>query len=166
MWRVLSAVVLVILGFAATASTPARAVDRPVFFAALSGRNEVPPNNSRGFGLAVFVRQHQSASIEYRLFTVLTENITQAHIHCGAEGVNGPVVAFLFGPASPPVDSNGQLARGTIDAADVVAVPNSPACPGGVASLRDLLAKMEMGLAYVNVHTTAFPGGQIRGQIR
>ena len=42
---------------------------------------------------------------------------------------------------------------------------DSAACPGGVATLEDVLEKMRTGGAYVNVHTTQFPGGEIRGQI-
>jgi hypothetical protein len=166
MWKPLFALVLLALAFGATSSRPAVALEKPVFAAHLSGRNEVPTNTARGSGLAVVLRQPGASLLTYRLVTVLTQDVVQAHIHCGAEGVNGPVVAFLFGPASPPVTINGMLAQGSIGPAQVISVPSSAACPGGISSLDDLIDKMEAGMTYVNVHTSAFPGGQIRGQLR
>ena len=94
-------------------------------------------------------------------------NVVAAHIHRGAVGVNGPVVAFLFGPApAGGGPANGLLASGTI-----VRGVNLPA-----ATFDQLIADMRAGLTYVNVHTNDgvappntgpgdFPGGEIRGQI-
>jgi hypothetical protein len=76
------------------------------------------------------------------------------------------VVAFLFGFDPAGVSENGVLAEGTITAANVIPRPDSPACPGGVANFDDLIAKMRSGDAYVNVHTVAFPAGEIRGQLK
>jgi hypothetical protein len=57
------------------------------------------------------------------------------------------------------VSSNGTLAEGTFTAANLVG-------PLAGATLADLLAEMEAGNSYVNVHTLAFPPGEIRGQVR
>jgi hypothetical protein len=53
-----------------------------------------------------------------------------------------------------------------IGAGDVIAAPDSAACPGGVASLADLILKIQSGETYVNVHTLAHPGGEIRGPLQ
>lgn len=73
-------------------------------------------------------------------------------------GQNGPVVAFLFG--GPPIEEqfNGILAEDTITEADLVGPLEGQ--PFGA-----LLDAIEAGNTYVNVHTTANPGGEIRGQI-
>ena len=48
---------------------------------------------------------------------------------------------------------NGRLVEGSFTAADVTGI-----------SFEELLAEMQAGTAYVNVHTTQFPGGEMRGQ--
>lgn len=133
------------------------------FAAPLSGDQEVPPVETRSTGLAKF--QLRGDELSYHLNVSRTEGVTQSHIHCGAAGVNGPVVVFLFGFVPGGVTSNGRLADGTITAADVIPRADSAACPGGVADFDDLLEKMRSGDAYVNVHTLAHPAGEIRGQI-
>jgi hypothetical protein len=74
------------------------------------------------------------------------------------------VAAFLCGgggkPACPPA---GGTITGTITAADVVAIPTQNLAAGDLASL---MKAIRAGVAYVNVHTTNFPSGEIRGQIR
>ena len=97
-------------------------------------------------------------------------NVVAAHIHIGPEGVNGPVVAFLFHPGDPGAGRNSLLVRGTITEEDLVG-------PLAGQPLSALLDEMVAGNAYVNVHTDDgvappdtgpgdFPGGEIRGQIR
>lgn len=76
---------------------------------------------------------------------------------CGTEGVNGPVVAFLFGPVSGGVDADGVLAQGALTNV------TNPACG---ETLSDLVQSMRDGNTYVNVHTLTNPPGEIRGQIR
>lgn len=138
--------------------------DQRNFVAPLSGDQEVPPNDSQGTGVAKFKLSEDGTELSYKLIVANIDNVTQAHIHCGAEGVNGPVVAFLFGFVADGVTVNGVLAEGTITS--VIPRPDSPACPGGVADFDDLLAKMRSGDAYVNVHTVELPPGEIRGQIQ
>jgi hypothetical protein len=76
------------------------------------------------------------------------------------------VVAFLFGPVLGGLDANGVLAQGALTNANTIPRPDSAQCPGGVANFDELIAKIRSGEAYVNVHTLANPGGEIRGQIR
>jgi hypothetical protein len=80
---------------------------------------------------------------------------TASHIHVGAKGVNGPVVAFLFGPADPAVGAFHPT--GTITKANLV---------GPLAGNWDgFVAAMAKGETYVNAHSTVNPGGAIRAQI-
>jgi hypothetical protein len=78
------------------------------------------------------------------------------HIHLGAAGTNGPIVAFLFGP-----DAGGQNQlnlSGTITEANFVG-------PMAGKKWSDFASAMAAGQLYVNFHTKANPGGEIRAQI-
>jgi len=140
--------------------------------APLSGGEEVPANVSKARGNATFDVSADGLSITYKLIVANIENVVAAHIHCCAPvGVNAGVVAFLAGNFPPGGGSvDGVLATGTITAANLV---------GSLAGhpLTDLLAAMQAGTTYVNVHTNDgvapintgpgdFPGGEIRSQIR
>jgi hypothetical protein len=126
---------------------------------------EVPATTSKGQGQATFQLSKDGDSLDFKLNVANIEDVTQAHIHCGTPGVNGPIVAFLFGFDPSGVTTNGTLNEGTLTNANVIPVGSSAACPGGVANFDDLIAKMQSGGAYVNVHTIAFPGGEIRGNL-
>lgn len=133
------------------------------FVAHLSGGEEVPPVDTKATGQAMFQLSRDGTELSFRLNVANIENVTQAHIHLAPAGSNGGVVAWLY-PDGPPAQlipgrSDGVLATGTITAADLV---------GGLAGLdlSDLVEAMRTGNAYVNVHTSQFPGGEIRGQIR
>jgi len=142
------------------------------FIAILNGANERPnPVDTRAHGVAKFQLSKDGTELHYKLIAANIENVTASHIHVGDSETAGPVVAFLFG--SVPAGggrSSGVLAEGTITSDDLVGQ-----LAGG--TLEDLLALIEAGNAYVNVHTNDgvaptntgpgdFPGGEIRGQIR
>lgn len=130
----------------------------------LTGDAERPtPNDSKGQGQAIFQVSEDGSSIHYKLIVANIQNVTQAHIHCcaNAEGTAG-VVAWLY-PSGPPAQlipgrSQGILGEGVITQASLV---------GSLAGqpLSALLDAINNGLAYVNVHTSQFPPGEIRGQI-
>jgi hypothetical protein len=90
------------------------------------------------------------------------QNVTQAHIHWGATGHDGSVLVDLLpnGPPSPAF-TDGMLSTGTIDPSDILGLAG--AAPISMDSLRALMSNNN---AYVNVHTSANPGGHIRGQLR
>jgi hypothetical protein len=139
------------------------------FGTALSGREENPPVPTNARGSAIFTLNDDGTELAYKLIVANIDNVTQAHIHCGPAGVNGPIVLWLY-PSAPPSQliagtSNGILNQDVANNADVIARPDSPACPGGVADLSDVVEKLSNGGAYANVHTSAFPPGEIRGQI-
>ena len=129
------------------------------------GDTEVPATASKGQAQAIFHMSEDGTSLDFKLIASNIVDVTQSHIHCGAAGVNGPVVVFLYG-FGPTVSPNGVLSEGTITTANVIPRPDSPACPGGVANLDDVIEKMNNDGAYVNVHTVAIPGGEIRGDIK
>ncbi|WP_254535123.1 CHRD domain-containing protein [Halomarina litorea] len=136
----------------------------------LLGANEVPPVDSPGDGAAVVAVSPDGDELQYFLYARNTERVTQAHIHVGGPDENGSVVLFLFGREDEDgrfvgaldqgVTSNGLLASGTLSADDLVG-PLADA-----DSLDSLLEEMRSGNAYVNVHTAATPGGEIREQVR
>lgn len=128
------------------------------FTAPLEGEQEVPPVETKGTGVAKFQLSKDGTELSYKLISSNIDGVTQSHIHVGAAGVNGPVVVFLFGFVADGVSPNGVLAQGTITASDLVG-------PLAGMPLSVLLAEMEAGNTYVNVHTIANPGGEIRGQI-
>jgi hypothetical protein len=149
----------------------ASAIAQPRNFTAhLTGDEEVPAVDTRAVGQTVFQLNREGTELRFRLIAANIEDVTMAHIHCGAAGENGPVVAWLYPDTPPPAPIPGRFSGvlnvGTVTAADVVAQPASEVCPGGVANFDDLLEKISTGGAYVNVHTLDNPAGEIRGQIR
>ncbi len=88
-------------------------------------------------------------------FSGLT-NPQAAHIHVGQRGVAGPIIFDLAGGASPLSSPlQGQLNAGNF----------TPRPEQGINTLDDAWRAIREGRAYVNVHTAAYPNGEIRGQL-
>ena len=111
------------------------------------------------------------AQLDYTLsYSGLEADVTQAHIHFGQRSVNGGISAWLCGTAGLPGPTGTPLCPGaragdisdTIVAADVIGPTGQGIAPTEFA---ELVAAIRAGRAYANVHTTKFPGGEIRGQI-
>lgn len=134
-----------------------RIITEPRFTAALAGEFEVPFVDSPGRGEASF-RKVGNNRMAFTLSVSGLRDITQAHIHKGRPGRNGPIVAWLFGP-STGTSQSGVLASGTLQRRDLVG-------PLQGRSIQALTRLMRTGNAYVNVHTRRYPEGEIRGQIR
>jgi hypothetical protein len=94
--------------------------------------------------------------------------VTQAHIHFGKRHVGGGIIVFFCsnlgnGPAGTQACPASGTVTGTITAADVV----GPTAQGVAAgNFNALVEALDNHTAYGNIHTTAFPAGEIRGQIR
>ena len=143
------------------------AEDRGLGGARLTGFQEVPVISTDAGG--TFRAAFDGTSLVYELsYSDLQGAVTQAHIHLGQRSVNGGIAAWLCGntdttpagvqacPAAPATIS------GIIAADDVV----GPAGQGIAATeFEELVRAIRRGVAYVNVHTTAFPGGEIRAQL-
>ena len=151
---------LVIIGAilaAALFPSPTLAVPR-TYTAMLTGASEVPPVPTMATGEATFALSDDGLALTYRLTVNNITDVTASHIHVAVSGVNGPVVVPLFiGPVKTGAFT-GVLAEGTITAADLRGVLAG-------MPLNALVDRIETGGAYVNVHTTSRPGGEIRGQI-
>lgn len=106
---------------------------------------------------------------QFRLTVRDGTGIIQAHFHCASAGVNGPVVAFLFGPADPPgVDVGEGSVEGTLDNSDIIppeTLENIEACGVPLNNIASLAFALRAGKIYANVHSTVFPTGVIRGQL-
>lgn len=150
-------------------STPAAAAMH-VFEAALRGASEAPPNASPGTGFATVTFDDVAQTMRVQTsFQDLTAGTTAAHIHViplGSVLDVGPVattvpsfVGFPSGVTSGAFDS-------TLDVTSLAAYnPSFITGNGGTTALASaaLLGGLQDRRAYFNIHTTAFPGGEIRG---
>lgn len=100
-------------------------------------------------------------AIDYRLNIdpLPLSTVTSAHIHVGAAGSNGPIIFSLYFSGFG-VPFNGFI-NGALTAFDL-----QPQPANGISSFNDAINAILSGGAYVNVHTTAYPAGEIRGQLQ
>ena len=136
----------------------------------LKGEHETPPHDTQAQGEAIFQVSKDGLSVSYRLIASNIDNVVASHIHQGVVGVPGPAVVFLYGNAAPGGGRHdGVLATGTLTAANLIG-------PLAGQPISALVAMIESGNAYVNVHTNDgvsptntgpgdFPAGEIRGQL-
>ena len=123
------------------------------YVAALSGAREIPAVRSTASGLAEFVRS--GTALEYTVSASgFATPLAVGHIHIGGTGDIGPVIVpFVI------VAQSGTVAHGSIDLSRAVTQGNI------TISSDSLRALFDNGNAYVNLHTAAYPGGELRGQI-
>jgi hypothetical protein len=102
-------------------------------------------------------------------FSGLEGTVTQAHIHFGKRAINGGISLWLCGTATnpgpagtPACPTPGGTVSRTVTAADIV----GPAGQGIEAmNFDDFAAALRSGHTYANVHSTKWPGGEVRAQI-
>ena len=99
---------------------------------------------------------NREIQVDLRLFNIPT-GTTAGHIHAGPRGVNGPVVIDFPIPQGRTGDLTLSFRVGE---AQFRARPEV-----GIQTMDDIIQSIVGGGAYVNIHTTAFPGGEIRGQL-
>ena len=145
------------------------------FGALLTGYEEVPPVFTPGSGLVQVKIDKDHDAIYYTLsYSGLSGAVTQAHIHFGERPVNGGIIVFLCdntgkAPSGVPACPNSGTVSGTITAGDVNPPNNpEPVTAQGIApgEFAGLVGAIEHGDAYANVHSSAFPTGEIRGWLR
>ena len=131
----------------------------------LDGYHEVPAISTTGTGDLTLKVNSAGTQIDYTLkFASLAGGAAgAAHLHLAQPAVNGGVLAFLCGGSKPACPGTGGTVTGTITAADIQAIPGQGIAVGDLAAV---LRAMRAGFVYVNVHTTTFPTGEIRGQIK
>ena len=137
--------------------------------AALTSHQEVPALSTSGSGSFRAKVDVAAGTIHWELqYSGLEADVEQSHIHFGQPGVNGGVSAFLCtnlgnGPAGTVAcPARSATLSGLITAATVIGPAGQGISAGEFASLA---AAILDETAYVNVHTTAWPTGEIRGQI-
>src|SRR5262245_8186580 len=135
----------------------------------LSGYEEIPAVSTTGGGAFKAKINEHTQTIEYTLsYGDLQGDVTQSHIHFGQVGVSGGIATFLCtnlgnGPAgTQPCPAAPATITGTIRPADII----GPTAQGITAGeFNELLAAIRAGVAYANVHSTKWPGGEIRAQL-
>lgn len=155
---------------AGTLVAPAASAITISYVTAMSGPAEAPPNASPGIGTSTVLVDTVANTLRIRAtFSGLTAGVTVAHIHCctasvfaGTAGVATPVPTF---PDFPAGVTSGSYDRTFDLLSSAFYNPAFVTANGGtVASARDaFLGGLATGRAYLNVHTSAFPGGEIRG---
>ncbi len=153
-------VVLVLLITTVAVTVPALAPGKapPIRYAAkLAGSNEVPSTDTMATGKATVRVSKDSKGRKIVSFELTAHHLSgppqAAHVHLGRAGQSGGVLLVLEGRAF------GLPARGRLTASDFAPV-------GPIKTFAQAIAKLGSGELYVNVHTTKFPGGELRGQIR
>ncbi len=144
-------------GFAVGASNTAFAQQQH-FTAKLSGNNEVPPITSKSSGTATFDLNAAGTQMKYTLNVTNIDKVIAAHIHMGTSTANGPIVVNLFIPSGPTGKVSGTLAQSSINSTILIGPLQGKQMP-------DLIKLINTGNAYVNVHTSQNPPGEVRGQI-
>jgi hypothetical protein len=144
---------LLVIGLLAITAPVALAADPPTaaFGGPLDGAQEVPAVPTAATGEATVVISPDDSMIWYVVeYSGLSGDLAAAHIHTGAAGATGGVILPLAASASPMI--------GTLTAADFSA-------SGAITTFAEAVAAIKAGETYVNLHTAANAGGEIRGQV-
>lgn len=149
------------LGWSAHATTVSTSAN-------LSGATENPPNTSAGTGTALVILDTTTHQLRVRVtFSGLSGTTSASHIHCCTTAPNNAPVATVA-PAFPgfPIGVTSGTYDQTLDTSQAATwngtfiANNGGTTAGAEAALANGLAT---GQAYLNVHTTVVPGGEIRG---
>jgi hypothetical protein len=168
--RVKLAIGVAVLGVAATTAA-AVAGDRMKLRTSLSGYEEVPAVSTTGGGEFRAAIDRDSDTIQYEItYHGMEGTVTQSHIHFAQEGVNGGITHFLCsnlgnGPAGTPACPQEGTVTGTITPETMSANANVVAQGLTTGEFDELVRALRAGAIYANVHSTTWPGGEIRGQI-
>src|SRR6266850_515864 len=173
----LAALAVLLLGNFSTQANNSNDGSALRFSTRLSTFNEVPPkaNGANGTFRAQLSEDGTTLSWTFT-WSGLSGPPSAAHIHFGLKGANYPVMTFFCGgpkgnaaiPPKPdcPQTTSGSI-TGTTTATDIIAL-NTPGSADQAIDQHDFagfLRALGAGSAYANMHTTRFPGGEIRGQI-
>ncbi len=156
-----------LLALSSLAALPVAANDN--LDADLSGYNEVPTLSSPAKAEFDAKISKDETRIDYQLkYSGFVTPLLQAHLHLGRRAVNGGVMVFICsnlgnGPAGTPTcPTPAGTVTGTWTAASVVGPTAQGIAPGELA---EVISAIRAGAAYANMHSTAFPAGEIRDQV-
>jgi len=141
----------------------------PQFITTLEGSQEVPPVSTNATGFAEFTLNEAGDEMAFEIFFNLAD-ITGLHIHRAPSGVNGEIIVGFENPDTVSSDIHPTISD------TLFTVPPSSSFTGTITSdglsgtltaqlLSSLVNEMIAGNTYVNIHTVANSGGEIRGQI-
>jgi hypothetical protein len=137
--------VLVSVSISVIFTNPVNAQQQNGYITVLNGKNEVPSHpDVTATGISGFIVNSGNSKIWYQIEAEGLKEVTQAHIHSGKVGDNGPVVATLFKGSKDTV--NGALVQSSITADKLEG-------PLKGKSISDLVSLIDKSSAYVNVHT-------------
>ena len=132
--------------------------------ASLSGAQEVPAVDTPASAKArvKFDKGYTRVEVDIEIRD-LVGSFTRAHFHCARPSMNGPVVLGLIEPG--PLTFDGKRIRGTLTNDDFSGLDCGPTTGRPIENVAALAFAIRDGLIYLNVHTDAFPGGEVRGQV-
>jgi hypothetical protein len=148
-----------------------KVIPRAFFQATLDGASERPTavtTASTGVADIQLIPTHRDSTLRVDTNIVrimvqvsdMTDSVTQAHIHAGDGNTAGPIMVFILSNVAagraPIPGTNRVITQLDITRGSTFSAP---------FTFDSLLARINAGTAYVNVHTRLNPGGQIRGQI-
>lgn len=155
--------------FAAAVSLPA-AADVSIYTAQLDGSSEAPPNPSPGTGVATVTIDSEARTMRVQeSFSELMEGVTVSHIHCCTESPNtGTEIPATMVPTFTDFPSGvvAGMYDHTFDMRNASSYnPDFITAHGNTVNgaFDALVAGLDSGSAYANIHTSAFMGGEIRG---
>jgi len=133
----------------------------------------VPPIESPGLGNAIISVDGRYRRAQIRVtFTALQGEFTRLHLHCNVSGQNGPIAVGFVDLVAPGNDNSEVITLGSNTLIGTIgndAFPQTDPCPEvigrPVGDLESLAEAIDEGLIYWNLHTTAFPPGELRGQV-
>lgn len=133
------------------------------YLTTLRGAAEVPMVEVATSGTFELTINKEKTTAMFNLEVRDGKAITEAHLHCGNVGENGPVFAWLSGTIPGGFDVNGTLASATLSDANILASGSECAVP--ITNIADLMTAIDAGDVYVNVHSVEHPSGVVRGQL-
>ena len=163
-------VIVLAIATALMLPVPAAFAIPTTFVSNLAGANEIPPITSPATGLTTVVLDPTAQTLQINAtFSGLTSNTSAAHIHCCAPlgtnaGVATTVPAF---PGFPLGVTSGSYSSAVFDLTQpTIYNPAFVTLQGGLIQAEAaLIAGIENGTSYLNIHTVNFAGGEIRGQL-
>jgi hypothetical protein len=123
--------------------------------ASMTGDQVVPPVQTSSYAVSAFVPTEDRSALVWILSVQELDpaTITEAHVHVGPAGQNGPILFRMT-----PLAFDQGVAYGVWTASDLEA-------GGGIRTLAQAIAALRTGRCYSDVHTRTQPNGLVRGQI-
>ena len=176
--RALGVALGVLMALALVLSVAAPALADESLNARLQGYSEVPANSTEASGEFRAKISRDESFIDYDLsYENLEGDVLMSHIHIAQRGVNGGITVWLCQTAARPAPAPvanltpqcpaapGKVS-GRITAANVIAISGPPEQGIAAGELDEVVKAIRAGVAYVNVHSTKFVPGEVRGQVR